>query len=128
MVHGHDVKRIVLTSTIGTIRKDTDPTLPPANEDVWNEVSVREAAEKGRSASGTSKYCASKVRAERAAWEFMKTYGSGVAFDFVTIHPSWVYGPPVLLSLKDDLSTSMKLWWGMLQGSVEATKLLDANG
>ncbi|KAG8951131.1 methylglyoxal reductase (NADPH-dependent) gre2 [Tulasnella sp. 424] len=87
------VKRVVLTSSIASIRHEKTP--PVFDESDWN-VDAPKAVEKlGRNAPGPVKYGASKVLAERAAWEFMDKNKVLINFDLVAINPSFVWGPPV---------------------------------
>lgn len=44
----------------------------------------------GRNAPGPVKYGASKVLAERAAWDFMEENKGSINFDLVAINPSYV--------------------------------------
>ena len=50
-----------------------EPADPPRTftEDAWNKFSIREVEQKGREADPEHKYRASKVLAEKAAWQFM---------------------------------------------------------
>ncbi|KAG9015707.1 methylglyoxal reductase (NADPH-dependent) gre2 [Tulasnella sp. 427] len=85
------VKRVVLTSSVGSIYHQKTP--PIFDESDWN-VDAPKAIEKfGRLAPGPVKYSASKVLAERAAWEFMDKNKDSISFDLVAINPSFVWGP-----------------------------------
>ncbi|KAG8951125.1 methylglyoxal reductase (NADPH-dependent) gre2 [Tulasnella sp. 424] len=87
------VKRVVLTSSVVSIRNEKTP--PVYDESDWN-VDAPKAVEKfGRNAPGPVKYGASKVLAERAAWEFMDKNKDSINFDMVAINPSFVWGPLV---------------------------------
>ncbi|KAG8951132.1 methylglyoxal reductase (NADPH-dependent) gre2 [Tulasnella sp. 424] len=87
------VKRVVLTSSVGSIYHQKTP--PVFDESDWN-VDAPKAVEKfGRHAPGPVKYGASKVLAERAAWEFMDKNKDSIDFDLVAINPSFVWGPLV---------------------------------
>lgn len=90
--HGPSVKRVVYTSTCGAV---LTPSREPRiyNENDWNDWSVRHCQEKGRDALPEWKYCASKVLAERAAWEMYEKHKAENKWDLVTIVPPWVYGP-----------------------------------
>lgn len=44
----------------------------------------------GRNALGPIVYSASKVLAERAAWDFMEKHKESIKFDMVAINPSFV--------------------------------------
>ncbi|KAG8953399.1 methylglyoxal reductase (NADPH-dependent) gre2, partial [Tulasnella sp. 408] len=85
------VKRVVLTSSVGSIYHQKTP--PVFDESDWN-VDAPKAIEKfGRNAPGPVKYGASKVLAERAAWDFMDKNKDSINFDLVAINPSFVWGP-----------------------------------
>ncbi|KAG9048774.1 methylglyoxal reductase (NADPH-dependent) gre2 [Tulasnella sp. UAMH 9824] len=87
------VKRVVLTSSVGSIYHQKTP--PVFDESDWN-VDAPKAIEKfGRNAPGPVKYGASKVLAERAAWDFMDRNKDSINFDLVAINPSFVWGPLV---------------------------------
>ncbi|KAG9016260.1 methylglyoxal reductase (NADPH-dependent) gre2 [Tulasnella sp. 427] len=87
------VKRVVLTSSVGSIYHQKTP--PVFDESDWN-VDAPKAIEKfGRHAPGPVKYSASKVLAERGAWEFMDKNKDSINFDLVAINPSFVWGPLV---------------------------------
>ncbi|KAG8886680.1 methylglyoxal reductase (NADPH-dependent) gre2 [Tulasnella sp. 332] len=85
--NGSTVKRIVITSSMSAVAglKDTN----------WNQAAVDEVNKIGKAAQGFVKYSASKVLAERAAWDFMEKYGGGVGFDIVTVCPAWIAGPNI---------------------------------
>ena len=98
------VRRVVFISTIGAVidpaGADAIPRPRAYDERDWNESHVREVAEKGRDASGLAKYCASKVIAERAAWEFAKdaraqaaARGEEPRWDLTVLCPTWTLGP-----------------------------------
>ncbi|KEP47717.1 NAD-dependent epimerase/dehydratase family protein, partial [Rhizoctonia solani 123E] len=80
--YGLEVECLVLTSSGSAI---TDPTQPAGTiytDDDWNTWSVKQMEEKGKNA-GWDKYRASKVLAERAAWEEVKKQNR---WDLVAIH------------------------------------------
>lgn len=67
-------------------------TVAHTKED-WNDVSVAELETKGAAASAWTKYCASKVLSEKAAWKYVEENRSTLAYDLTYLLPSWVYGP-----------------------------------
>lgn len=104
------VRRIIVTSSCSSVLT-VDPTNMKLNffsERDWNEQSVREVEEKGRSADNIDKYHASKSLAERAAWKWAEEHRGVAKFDVVALNPPYVYGP-VLHDVKsaDALNTSM---------------------
>ncbi|KAG8959162.1 methylglyoxal reductase (NADPH-dependent) gre2 [Tulasnella sp. 419] len=90
--NGSDVKRIVVTSSFATT---LEPHPPPYiyTEADWCDHALKEVKEKGKGASPMIKYTASKVMAERAAWNFVKEHQSEIGFDLVTILPTFILGP-----------------------------------
>ena len=90
--HGNTVKRIIITSSIVTM---ANPSVIPAvvDENDWNVWSVEEVRTKGRNANALDKYRASKVLAERAAWDLYTANKAKVSWDLVTVHPGFVMGP-----------------------------------
>lgn len=86
------VTRFVLTSS--TIAGDyTRPNeVYSINEDSWNEVSVKQAYEKGEGfEQGGHVYGASKVLGEKAAWKFVKDEKPGFVLNVVV--PNFNLGP-----------------------------------
>jgi len=92
------VKRVVITSSVASLVDfSKEPPLgekfPTLDETDWNTLSPKEVEERGWNAEGVHKYRASKVLAERAAWEFVEKNNADVGFDVVTICPPLVFGP-----------------------------------
>ncbi|KAF8989796.1 D-lactaldehyde dehydrogenase [Cyathus striatus] len=88
------VKRVVYTSTSGTLSGPVyEPTL--ISEKDWNNAAVQILEEKGIEAPNITKYIASKVLAEKAAWEFYEKNKDTLGYDFVTLLPPWILGPPI---------------------------------
>ncbi|KII85658.1 hypothetical protein PLICRDRAFT_145505 [Plicaturopsis crispa FD-325 SS-3] len=85
------VTKIVLTSSWGTT---ADPSFKDVytgktwNENSWGEATREEATRPGRSPLWT--YLASKIFAEREAWNFADAHPE---IDLATIHPPFIYGP-----------------------------------
>ncbi|KAG9052874.1 methylglyoxal reductase (NADPH-dependent) gre2 [Serendipita sp. 407] len=87
--HGMNVKRIVITSSAAAVT-DTKEDNYVYNEENWN-MSARElVTEMGYKAPPPLRYSASKVVAEKAAWDWMKEHQP--AFDLVTLLPTFVWG------------------------------------
>ncbi|KAI0654050.1 NAD-P-binding protein [Cubamyces menziesii] len=112
------VKRIVITSSVGAVAETlrTPEETHVYNEDDWNDYAVETVTALGKAAIGTDKYSASKVLAERAAWQFYDDNKDGLSFELCTILPGWVFGP-----LPDDppspkhiTSITVKLAWDQL--------------
>jgi len=85
------VKRVVITSSFSSIWNGSKGTWPDHTytEEDWNPVTYEEA--KSPDMDGASAYSASKVFAEKAAWDFMEKFKPN--FSLVTICPPMLYGP-----------------------------------
>ncbi|THU93784.1 NAD(P)-binding protein [Dendrothele bispora CBS 962.96] len=91
--YGQDVKRVVITSSVAAIIRPVSSPIVLSERD-WNEPAVKEVEEQGCSASAVIKYRASKVLAEKAAWNFYNQHSkSGISWDLVVINPPYVFGP-----------------------------------
>ncbi|KAG2007013.1 D-lactaldehyde dehydrogenase [Coprinopsis cinerea AmutBmut pab1-1] len=112
--NGHDVKRIVITSSIAAIT-ETLPHPKTFSEKDWNEGSLKEVKEKGRDTAVLTKYQASKTLAERAAWDFYAKHKKEVKWDLTVINPPYVFGPTLQnISSPTSLNASMALWWDVV--------------
>ncbi|KAH9896687.1 NAD-P-binding protein [Cubamyces lactineus] len=87
------VKRIVFLSSCATVYTRNAPEPRVYDESCWNDADVQEVEEKGRDASPHAKYSASKVLAEKRAWEFYEEKKAELPWDFVVVNPPWVFGP-----------------------------------
>ncbi|KAB8224475.1 hypothetical protein BDV33DRAFT_199510 [Aspergillus novoparasiticus] len=90
---GMDLKRFVLLSSAGTILNSfEDLTRPghPYTEKDWNPITAQQALECG---DGVLGYLVSKVQAEKAAWEFMRT--NSPAFELTVMNPHLITGPMI---------------------------------
>ncbi|KAG9029659.1 methylglyoxal reductase (NADPH-dependent) gre2 [Tulasnella sp. JGI-2019a] len=97
--HAPGVKRVVMTSSYAAVITPKAP-LPgqefgTIDESDWNILSANEIEQKGQSAGGVHIYRASKVLAERAAWDFVEKNKASIGFDLVTVLPPMVYGPGI---------------------------------
>jgi len=86
------VKRVVITSSAASIEEPKDGPYIFTEKD-WNNHSPAVVEKEGNSARPVEVYCTSKVRAERAAWDFMEKNKDKISFDLVTLLPPLVYGP-----------------------------------
>ncbi|PCH42479.1 NAD(P)-binding protein [Wolfiporia cocos MD-104 SS10] len=110
--YGTSVKRIVFTSSCGTIADHHHGTPRVFTEADWNEQALLEVQEKGRDASPITKYRASKVLAERAAWEFVDKNRHETSWDLVVLNPPIVFGPFLHeVNSIDGLNASMDIWY-----------------
>ncbi|KAF4443729.1 hypothetical protein F53441_11371 [Fusarium austroafricanum] len=67
------------------------------SEEDWNDQADEVLAQAGSEATGHQIYVASKVKAERAFWEFRKNNSSRINFTMTAVNPVWVAGPPLIL-------------------------------
>jgi len=93
--HGSNVKRVVLTSSTCSMLEPKESYPYTFTEADWNDYSADLVAKEGKKAPGVHKYRASKVLAERAAWDFVKHNKNSIGWDLVTIHPPEVFGPTI---------------------------------
>ncbi|KAJ7189651.1 hypothetical protein GGX14DRAFT_484545 [Mycena pura] len=112
--YGTAVKRVVVTSSTAAVLTVSDqPQL--LSEVNWNDQAPREVEEKGRAASGAAKYRASKVLAERAAWDFVAKHSAEIGWDLVVLNPPLVLGPMIhAVASVDALSTSTRQMYNAL--------------
>ncbi len=97
------VKRVVMTSSTAAVCYGHGGRREPFTEADWSDPTDR---------SDSSAYERSKMIAERAAWDWMKTEGG--ALELVTICPGAVLGPV----LGRDFSASIDIVRKLLDGSV----------
>ncbi|TFK63060.1 NAD(P)-binding protein [Pluteus cervinus] len=104
--YGSSVKRVVITGSCASILEIL-PVPKSFSELDWNEQSIKEVEEQGSKASAASKYRASKILAERAAWEWFEKHKSQIGWDLVVLNPPYVFGPPLHpVASPKDLGTS----------------------
>ncbi|CAE6491132.1 unnamed protein product [Rhizoctonia solani] len=122
--HGSAVKRVVITSSVVSITDSMYERKIPGTiytEDDWNTLSIKEIEEKGKDASGSEKYCASKVMAEKAAWDFVEKVKP--TWDLVTCCPSLVLGPILhQVSHPSALNTSIATLYNFIHNRESITK------
>ena len=110
------IKRLVYTSSTAAILSVVPKPRVWSEED-WNTTSLKEVEEKGKDASPIDKYRASKVLAERTAWDFVKAKGADISWDLVTINPPFVFGPVIHeVHGPESLGSSMREWWLAVSG------------
>lgn len=98
------VKRVVMTSNFGAVgysHKDKNTII---TEESWTNPNEK----------GLSIYNKSKVLAEKAAWDFMKTEGGSL--ELSVINPMGIFGP----SLSHDLSSGFEMLKKLLDGTMKA--------
>jgi dihydroflavonol-4-reductase len=96
------VKRVVLTSSFAAVGYSPKTHEGDYTEADWTDPST----------PGISAYVKSKTLAERAAWDFVNTAGSGL--ELSVVNPVGVFGP----AWGTDLSTSVELMRMMLTGGI----------
>ncbi|KAJ3573248.1 hypothetical protein NP233_g2543 [Leucocoprinus birnbaumii] len=109
LLHGSNVKRIVLVSSAAAITNwPKEPTV--FSEEDWNTTSLEDISRNGINAEPESAYRASKTIAERAAWDFWEKHRSEVAWDLVVTNPTVVFGPCIheISGGPTNLNTSLK--------------------
>ncbi|KAF8583135.1 NAD(P)-binding protein [Ramaria rubella] len=92
--YGTSVKRLVVTSSAVALCAPPPPSdrTRQITESDWDESSPKEVQEQGSATPIQTAYRASKVLAEKAAWNFMEG-NKELRWDLVTIIPPWVFGP-----------------------------------
>ncbi|KAF9482967.1 D-lactaldehyde dehydrogenase [Pholiota conissans] len=112
---GPQIKRIVITSSILSVLSTVKSGRRVFNEEDWADEFVNLVKELGSKASGDAKYRASKMLAEKAAWEFVKEHKSEISWDLVTLCPPLVLGPPLQdVPTPNDLNISLKIWFNLI--------------
>jgi len=114
------VKRVVMTSNFGAVGYSHRDNTKLITEESWTNPNEK----------GLSAYNKSKVLAERAAWNFIKTEGGHL--ELVTINPMGIFGPalgPALSSgfelLKNIMTGSMKAIPNLVLGIVDVRDVAD---
>ncbi|KAJ3004788.1 hypothetical protein NUW54_g4645 [Trametes sanguinea] len=87
------VKRVVIVSSMAATASAFVAPARTYTEEDWNEQAITIVEEQGKDALSMLKYDASKVLAERAAWDFYEKNKSEAKYDLTMINPSWVFGP-----------------------------------
>ncbi|CAG0912948.1 unnamed protein product [Notodromas monacha] len=90
------VKRVVVTSSVASIFSDTKHKDGERkyNEEDWTDMDDPHC----------DKYCVSKTKAEKAAWDYVKGLSDSEKFELVTICPSFINGP-LLTSIHNDATS-----------------------
>jgi len=88
-VFSKSLRRFVLLSSVAAVATP-GTQYTEFDESSWANVAVEEVEEKGDAASALVIYRASKVLAERAAWDFVKANEGSIPWDLVAINPPYV--------------------------------------
>ena len=100
-------KRVVLTSSIAAIYAGNDCNHPPNGGQLFNE------SDWGDVKKADTVYEKSKILAERAAWDFLKSQPPGSKLELAVINPSLVLGPVC----SKNVSSSIYIIARLLKGS-----------
>ncbi|KAF8991367.1 D-lactaldehyde dehydrogenase [Cyathus striatus] len=117
--HGTRVKRVVYTSSVAAVMSpsllDGTKGFKLYTPDDWNSESSEIVKKEGKKAATGEKYRASKTLAERAAWDFIATYRTDIAFDLVALHPPLVFGPSLQdIQTPESFTSSMKSFYNIV--------------
>jgi nucleoside-diphosphate-sugar epimerase len=96
------VERVVVTSSFVAIGYGQKPRTAPFDERDWTDLN----------GPGLTAYAKSKTLAERAAWDFIASEGSGL--ELSVINPVGIFGP----ALGPDYATSVQIVQRFLDGAV----------
>ncbi|KAH6912975.1 D-lactaldehyde dehydrogenase [Coprinopsis sp. MPI-PUGE-AT-0042] len=123
---GSNVKRIVISSSMASVAQTSDPAGTFYDHTKWNEESLRNVEELGEKAHPRDMYGASKLLAERAAWNFYEEHKHALSWDITVLNIPW---PSIQeVSSPAGLNESMKIWWTVfvapLPGSLDPKPLL----
>jgi len=111
---GPQLETVLVTSSVAAILGGHEPGYMYTERD-WNTVAEAEVARLGKNAPGPVIYAASKTAAERAFWEFKKSFEPG--WKMGTLNPAYVAGPPsVLPEVPEKLNETTKPIYDILTG------------
>ncbi|KAF9874898.1 hypothetical protein CkaCkLH20_07592 [Colletotrichum karsti] len=92
------LKSFVYMSSIVAVRGKGEKFLGRyVTEEDWNDEAEDALEKAGDEATGHHFYVVSKVKAERAFWEFREKNAENIKFTMTAINPVWVAGPPLIL-------------------------------
>jgi len=127
--HGDaSLSRVVITSSFAAI-VDLSQGYRPGytySETDWSPVSY-EAAANSPQPDGGFAYCASKLLAEKAAWDWMKEHAP--SFTLSVINPPWIFGPTLYpITSMARLNESTETIYKLINGSLKAVPATDFAG
>ncbi|MBA3926132.1 SDR family oxidoreductase [Listeria rustica] len=105
------VKRVIMTSNFGAVGFSNQDLSTVTTEENWTNPDEK----------GLSVYEKSKLLAEKAAWDFVKTQGGEL--EFATINPVAILGP----SLSSHISGSFVIVENILNGSMKSIPNIPLN-
>ncbi|CAG7559882.1 unnamed protein product [Fusarium equiseti] len=92
------ITSFVYMSSIVTIRGSAPKYAEKGyTEEDWNDQIENALSEAGANATGHQIYVASKLKAERAFWDFRQKHAANINFTMTAVNPVWVAGPPLIL-------------------------------
>ncbi|CUM66829.1 uncharacterized protein PRCAT00004513001 [Priceomyces carsonii] len=106
-----NIKRVVSTSSYATLF-DRPRSDKPLNELSWSKAELTDQF-KFRKSDPYSPYVVSKTLAEKALWRYVES--ESPSFDFITLLPTYIFGPTVLQRKGDPLSGSNQFIWSLLK-------------
>ncbi|KAH6890915.1 D-lactaldehyde dehydrogenase [Coprinopsis sp. MPI-PUGE-AT-0042] len=119
------IKRVVITSSLVAVASFADANglnRTFADQD-WNESSVKVVEEKGAEAGLLDIYSASKVLAEKAAWDFYNKHKTEVNWDLTVIAPPMVFGGMLgEASSPESLNASVSFFWHHIVSDAPKTR------
>lgn len=110
--YGQSIKRIVYTSTSGTVSRETHEITVPTvfTEKDWNTRALEIFKELGDKTPVLTTYRASKVLAEQGAWKFTKDHEHEISWDLTSLNPPLILGP-VIHDVTDPSSLKTSMRW-----------------
>ncbi|KAH6877039.1 D-lactaldehyde dehydrogenase [Coprinopsis sp. MPI-PUGE-AT-0042] len=117
-----EIKRVVITSSMSAVARDNETPRLYTEED-WNDTAVKAVEEKGAEAGAYVVYSASKVLAERAAWDFYKKNQDQISWELTAIIPPLVLGPPLgVANSPTVLNGSLFMFWHAIISDTPKTR------
>ncbi|TEB26681.1 D-lactaldehyde dehydrogenase [Coprinellus micaceus] len=113
---GNNVKRVVITSSTAAVVTNDLEEARTFTEADWNERVIKQVEEGGSNVHFFLFYRASKILAEKAAWNFYNTNKSSIGWDMTTINPPYVYGPSLEphIASPSSIGGTQQLWWNQV--------------
>ncbi|KDQ17916.1 hypothetical protein BOTBODRAFT_171618 [Botryobasidium botryosum FD-172 SS1] len=112
------VKRVVFTSSVAALLEPKSETPATYTEADWNTSFLEETKAKGVNAGPLTTYRASKVAAERAAWDFVEQNKGEIEFDLVALLPALLERPLMHdVPSPAQLNSSAKIVFGAVYGA-----------
>ncbi|KAL7929854.1 hypothetical protein V8C35DRAFT_330981 [Trichoderma chlorosporum] len=110
-LYGHDVRRVVNTSSFACILDLSQGYRPgyTYTEKDWNPMTRSEAT----TADNATAYCASKALAEKAMWDWVEAQKP--SFSLTSINPPWIFGPHISpITDLEHLNESSEVLWHLI--------------